>query len=119
MDVDLNRAKIVKEYFEIRILLSRNNKIKNEATVLVFELKNSKAEHIIIIKSSSASSGLRLATYDKKSEDWKIYESDSYDTFYKYMFKKIAQLETLDKNTINEELTNWLNRLWIIEFEKK
>ncbi len=110
MNLDLNARQVAKEYFEIRNILSQNNKIRNE----VFELRYTGEEHFIIIKSSRADHGLRLATYDKANIMWKIFHSNDYSNFYKYMFKRIYLLKSLDDILIGNELTNWLNRLWVV-----
>lgn len=114
MSLEINKMLTVREYFEIRNMLNRNNKTKNEKSELIFELKNGMDEYYIIIKSSCADHGLRLATYDKARQEWQIFINYNYASFYKYMFQKIRSLKSLDNQLISEELAVWLNSLWVV-----
>ena len=112
MRLEFNAAVVRREYFKIRNLLNKNNKTKNEVSELVFELRELGKEYFIIIKSSRANHGLRLATFDRV--EWKIFENNNYANFYKYMFKRIRSIDSFDNKLIGEELAVWLTRLWVL-----
>lgn len=109
-----NRIEVSKEYFEIRNKLNSSNRIKNLKTELEFELRENVDEYYIIIKSSSADHGLRLASLEKVRNDPIISYNENYAAFFKYMFKKIFTLKIQDRNSFNDELTRWLSRLWVL-----
>lgn len=90
------------------------NKIKNLVTELEFELRENDEEYFIIIRSSGAQHGLRLAFSYKDQHQWTLFENEIYTDFYKYMFKKIITLDIQNKQCINTVLTDWLLRLWIV-----
>ncbi len=114
MTSDTNRIEAAKQYFEIRNLLNRSNRIKNISTELEFELRENDEEYFIILKSTGAEHGLRLANKLKNEKEWRLYKNDLFEIFYSYMFKKIYLLEQLNTTYVNLQLTSWLLRLWVI-----
>lgn len=95
-------------------MLNRANKIKNQATELEFVLRLNEDEDFIIIKSSEAEPGLRLAYRFRNETIWSPFENEIYEDFYKYMFLRISRLSRSDEAIINITLTNWLLGLWMI-----
>ncbi len=109
------RTITTKQYFEIRNALNLANSTKNIKTELLFELRENEEEYYVIIKSSGAKNGLRLASFEKEKSEWVIFNNETYSHFYKYMFKKIFILNPHQSHeNINELLTDWLLKLWII-----
>ncbi len=108
------RTQTSQQYFELRTELNRANRTKNLKTELEFEIRENEDEHFIVIKSTGAVHGLRLANRYKTAEQWIMFENAIYADFYKYMFLKIRQLNLADESNINITLTNWLLRLWMI-----
>ncbi len=113
MSVEQNKTQTSQQYFEIRNELNRANRIKNLKTELEFEMREGDDEYFIIIKSTGAEHGLRLAFRKKNAALWLRYENELYPDFYKYMFLKISRLNPNNKININDTLTSWLLRLWI------
>lgn len=114
MTSDTNRIEVTKQYFELRNSLNRANRIKNISTELEFELRENDEEHFIIIKSTGAEYGLRLALRSKNYDFWTMHKNEIYEDFYKYIFLKIQTLKSDNDFDINFILTNWLARLWVI-----
>ena len=69
------------QYFELRTLLNQANPQKDLITELVFELREDKDEIFIIIRSSSAQHGLRLAYKQKIRGRWIIVENIHFEDF--------------------------------------
>lgn len=71
-------------------------------------------EYYIIIKSTGAKHGLRVAYMHKvANQRWILFENEMYNDFYKYMFLKISSFSLDDEKNTNIVLTNWLIRLWV------
>ncbi len=71
-------------------------------------------EYFVIIRSTGAEHGLRLAHMLKvANQRWILFENEMYNDFYKYMFLKISSLSLDDKKNTNIVLTDWLLRLWM------
>lgn len=113
MNSELNRTEASKQYFELRNGLNHANRIKNLKTELEFELRKNEEEHFIIIKSTAAEHGLRLAFRRNDQKYWVLFQNDTYSDFYKYMYHKIIKIEFSDAHKINTILTDWLIRLWV------
>lgn len=114
MSTESIRTAASQQYFEIRNELNRGNKTKNLKTELEFEIRQNSDEYYIIIKSSGAEHGLRLAYKRKKTVNrWLPLDNELYKDFYNYMFLKINNLNQNDVLNINDTLTSWLLRLWI------
>lgn len=114
MPSETNKAQASKQYFELGNELNQANKSKNLKTKLQFEIRENKSEYFIIIKSTGATNGLRIAyKYKIAMNRWIIFENEIYADFHKYMFIKIRQLTPADEVDINIILTNWLLGLWV------
>jgi len=114
MTSDTNRIEVTKQYFELRNSLNQANRIKNISTELEFELRENDEEHFIILKSTGAEHGLRLAFRNKNDDFWKMDKNEIYEDFYRHIFVKIQTLKPDNDFEINFILTNWLARLWVI-----
>lgn len=117
MTSDANRIDITKQYFELRNSLNQANRIKNISTELEFELREDEDEYFIVIKSTGAEHGLRLAFRRKNYDFWNMHKNIIYEDFYKYVFIKIQALKPDNDFYINFILTNWLAGLWVIELK--
>jgi hypothetical protein len=115
MNSETTHTQAKQQYFELRIALNKSNKVKDLKSELEFELRENNEEFFIIIRSSQAEHGLRIARYVKNHSGWMIYKNHIYQEFYNYMFKKIFLLKPVNNLNINNELTGWLLRLWIIQ----
>lgn len=113
MSAEQNRTQASQQYFEIRNELNRSNRTKNLKTELEFELREDVEEYFIIIKSTGAENGLRLAFRRKNETLWLQHENEIYTDFYKYMFLKISRTSVNNEININHTLTDWLLRLWM------
>lgn len=113
MRTEINRTQVSQQYFEIRNELNRSNRIENMKTELEFEIRENEVEWFIIIKSTGAKHGIRLATYKKIRNRWVLFHNEKYNEFYKYLFLKIKLLSADDYKKINSLLTSWLQRLWM------
>lgn len=113
MSREQNRAIASQQYFELRNELNLSNKTKNLKTDLEFEIRDNKDQQFIIIKSTGAEHGLRVATYQKREKRWFLFNDERYSEFYKYLYIKIQNLNETDFNNINTQLTSWLYRLWM------
>lgn len=113
MSPNQNRSQASQQYFEIRNELNRANKSKNLKTELEFVLRENEDEYFIIIRSTSAEYGLRLAYKNKIGGQWMLFEHERFRIFFKYMFMQIYKLNH-DEPNLNNKLTGWLLRLWVI-----
>ncbi len=108
------RNEASRQYFELRNELNRANRTKNQKTELEFELREDAEEHFVIIKSTLAEHGLRIAYKRKSTMDrWILFENENYRDFFKYMFLKISKLNYYEEININTTLTSWLLGLWV------
>lgn len=113
MDQIAHRQRLVLQYFELRIALNKANGLRDDKTHLEFELRSDNDEDFIIIKSSGAHHGLRVAYRNKVNHNaWHRFENESYKDFFQYI---ILGLRTIrETESINTKLTLWLFRLWVI-----
>lgn len=114
MSTEPDKTAVHLQYFEIRNSLNRANRIKNLKTELEFEIRKNEEEYFIIIKSTGAQSGFRIAVRYKDSKLWTLSKNEIYEDFYKYMYLKIRTLNPDNDININSILTDWLSRLWIV-----
>ncbi len=114
MSSELNRTETSRQYFALRNELNRANRVKNLQTELKFEIRGNDEECFIIVKSTGAENGLRVASRDSNNTFWVISENEIYENFYKYMFLRIRTLKPDDDLNINSILANWLIGLWVI-----
>ena len=113
MDQINNRQQLAHQYFEIRIALNKANGSKNDKTDLEFELRSNGVEEFVIIKSSGAHHGLRVATKTSKlNSQWITIEHPQFNELFIYLLIKIKVMKNFDQ--LNGELTVWLFRLWMI-----
>ena len=113
MSAETVRNQASQQYFELRNELNRANKTKNQKTELEFVLCQDEEEYYIIIKSTGAKHGLRIAGRFKHEVFWHLFENEQFMDFYKYMFLKICRLIPGDDNNLNEILASWLLSLWM------
>lgn len=114
MSAETVRSHASQQYFELRNELNRANKTKNQKTALEFLLCQNEEEYFIIIRSTGAEHGLRIAYMHKVAlHRWILFENEMYIAFFKYMFLEVSRLSLEDKKNINIKLTNWLVRLWM------
>lgn len=114
MSTEHIRIKASKQYFEFRNELNRANKSKNQKTDLEFLIRQNENEDFIVIKSTEAMHGLRIAFRLKNATGrWFLSDNETYQDFYKYMFIKISQLHQANELNINDILRTWLFQLWI------
>lgn len=92
MNSESNRTPSSQQYFEIRNELNRANRTKNLKTELEFEMRESADEHFIVIKSTGAEHGLRIAIYLKLEKRWFLFNDERYTEFFKYLYIKIQDL---------------------------
>ncbi len=111
MDQISNRQQLAHQYFEIRIALNKANGTRDAYTDLEFELRSNEDEEFVIIKSSGAHHGLRVA-FKCTQRIWETNLNSPFSDLFMYLFERIENLNP-DEN-INTELTVWLRRLWII-----
>lgn len=114
MNSELNRMAASQQYFELRIALNRANRIKNLKTELEFEIRENEEEYFVIIKSTAAEHGFRIATYKKEKNEWTLFDNENYADFFKYMYEKIFLLTPSSADNFSTDLASWLSRLWII-----
>lgn len=112
MSLEPNHTSVRQQYFELRRLLNHSNKQRDLQTELEFELRESELEFFIIIKSTGATHGLRLAQKAKGGPYWALTSSERFEDFFKYMFLRIFNLSESEPN-LNNELAGWLTRLWV------
>lgn len=114
MSAETVRNQASQQYFELRNELNRANKSKNQKTELEFVLCQNEEEYFIIIRSTGAKHGLRMAYIHKVAlHRWILFENEKYNAFYKFMFSKISTLSLEDDKDTNTILTNWLVGLWM------
>jgi aromatic ring-cleaving dioxygenase len=111
MDQNAYRQSIVLQYFELRIALNKANGLKDDKTHLEFELRSDDDEGYVIIKSSGAHHGLRIATHTKRKY-WMAFQDSKYSELNKYLSLGIKSIS--DPAQINEKLTIWLFKLWVV-----
>ncbi len=111
MDQIQNRQQLALQYFEIRIALNKANGLRNDKTHLEFELRSTDDEDFVIIKSSGAHNGLRIAS-KFKNRLWEVNLNSKFIELFIYFVDRIKNLRP--NENINEELTIWLFRLWIV-----
>ena len=114
MNSESTRNQTSQQYFELRNELNRANRTENLKSELEFEIRESEGEYFIIIKSTGAEHGLRLATYKKLRKRWDLFDNEKYSDLYKYLFLKIKLLNTTDFEKVNAQLTSWILGLWVI-----
>ncbi len=113
MDQIAHRHQIVLQYFELRIALNKANGLRDDKTHLEFEMRSDNDEEYVIIKSSGAHHGLRIACRDKANHNaWHKFQNESYKDLFNYI---ILGLRTIhETESLNTQLTIWLFRLWVI-----
>ena len=113
MSAETVRNQASRQYFELRNELNRANKTKNQKTEIEFVIHDNQEEYFIIIKSTGAEHGLRMAGRFKHEIFWHSFENERFTDFYKYMFLKICRLLPGDDKNLDEILASWLLRLWM------
>ena len=82
MSAETVRIQVSQQYFELRNELNRANKTKNKKTELEFVLCDDEEEYYIIIKSTGAEHGLRVAYMHKVAmHRWILFENEMYSAF--------------------------------------
>jgi len=114
MNSESTRTQASQQYFELRNKLNQANRTKNLKTELEFVLRENDEEYFIILKSTGAEHGLRIAFKTKMtSARWFLVENEIYNDFLKYMYLKISCLNPNDELSLNQVLAGWLLRLWM------
>ena len=111
MDQIEQRQRLILQYFEIRIALNKANGLRDHKTHLEFELRSDHETEYVIIKSSGAHHGLRIATKTNRKY-WMAYQDNKYEELNKYLTLGIKNISSLDQ--VNEKLTIWLFKLWVV-----
>lgn len=99
-----NRSAVVKELFELRVLLNKSNQLANQKTEIDFDIKNN--DFIAFIPAKTKQSCILLAKKSLKNEKWHISEAP-----YCYFLRK-AVAEELNRIQ-NELITTHKNPLII------
>ena len=80
MSAETVRNQASQQYFELRNELNRANKTKNQKTELEFMLCQDEEEYFVIIRSTGAEHGLRLAYMLKvANQRWILFENEMYN----------------------------------------
>ncbi len=113
MDQINNRQQLAHQYFQIRIALNQANRLRDDKTDLKFELRSNEDEQFVIIKSSGAYHGLRVANKNTRlSSAWIPINHPKFSELFIYLLIKIKTINNF--KDINSELTVWLFKLWMI-----
>ena len=106
-----NREQIIKEYFQLRILLNRSNNLANQKTEMVFEIQSRPNQEFVLVaklKSDVIRGGLILAK-KPKLKNWSAFGFTGLDSLEEYcsdllmeVFDEFELLKSQEK--LNQEL---------------